>query len=844
MSEQTPPASGAFGVGSHVAGYRLDEQIGRGGMAVVYRAHDPRLDRRVALKVLAPELARDEEFRQRFIRESRAAAAVDHPNIIPIYEAGEAGGVLFIAMRYVEGQDVQTLINQLHPLPTARVCDIIAQVASALDAAHAHNLVHRDVKPGNMLREATSGRAHPDHIYLSDFGLSKHSLGASVALTSQGQFLGTLNYVAPEQIEGGPVDGRTDEYALACSAFEMLAGQPPFRRDETLAIMWAQLSSAPPSLTSMRPDLPAAVDGVVAKALAKKPDDRYGTCLEFAAALRQACELGPGSSDPGLAGPGHGATRAVRPDELAAASAAAASAAGGGPQGQPAGPTKADIGRAETSVAGTGAARAGPVGPGPAGAGVAGGGAAGAGRADDSLADTDPGIGGTPTRLGHVPRTGPTRPGLTDPMGPPGPGYPPAGPPARRPRRSWRTFAAVGAACLVLLAAGGAYLLLGHKTSPQTSSSGHGHPTTSASTANRVLALPGCTTATAPMKPVHGVATHFVQVGGSPFDVVVTPNHFGFVSLRKGNPLVVMNTTQFAPTIVQNVPLANPEGEVITHNQQYLLVAGDSGLTVFRVSDLEAGSSAPLGSLTSPSGNGALEVVTSPDDKFAFVANQNSGNVGVFNLQKALTSGFGPGDFVGMIPVKSDPTGIAASPNGQYLYVVSGLASTALQSGMGTLAIIDMRKAETSPGSSVVKTDPAGCGPARVITSADGSDVWVTAGGGNTLEAFSASKLLSDPKHALIARVAVGQIPLGLALVNNGTRMVVADSNRDNVGGSTADLAVINVADALAGKPAVIGTIKSGAAPRQFALEPNGKTLLVTNTGSGQVEAVNVGHLP
>jgi DNA-binding beta-propeller fold protein YncE len=832
VSEQTPPAPGGFGVGSHVAGYRLDEQIGRGGMAVVYRAHDPRLNRRVALKLLAPGLARDEEFRQRFIRESRAAAAVDHPNIIPIYEAGEAGGILFIAMRFVEGGDVQTLINQQDPPPTARVCDIVAQVASALDAAHAHNLVHRDVKPGNMLREATSGRAHSDHIYLSDFGLSKHRLGATAALTSQGQFLGTLNYVAPEQIEGGPVDGRTDEYALACSAFEMLAGQPPFRRDETLAIMWAQLSSAPPSLTSMRPDLPAAVDGVIAKALAKKPDDRYSTCLEFAAALRQACELGPSRSDPGLAGPGHGATRAVRPDELAAASAAAASAAGGGPPGQPAGPTQADIGRAETGVASTGT-----VGAGPAGAGVAGAGAVAAGPADDSMADTDPGIGGTPTQLGHVPRKGSTRPGPTDPMGPPRPGYPPAGPPARRSRR---TLAAVGAACLVLLAAGGAYLLFGHKTS----SGGHGHPTTSASTANRVLALPGCTTATAPMKPLHGVPAHFVQVGGSPFDVVVTPNHFGFVSLRKGNPLVVMNTSQFAPTIVQNVPLANPEGEVITHNQQYLLVAGDSGLTVFRVSDLEAGSSAPLGSLTSQNGKGALEVVTSPDDKFAFVAMQNSGNVAVFNLQKALTSGFGPGDFVGMIPVKSDPTGIAASPNGQYLYVVSGLASTALQSGMGTMAIVDMRQAETSPGSSVVKTDPAGCGPARVITSADGSDVWVTAGGGNTLEAFSASKLLSDPRHALIARIAVGQIPLGLVLVKNGTRMVVADSNRDNVGSSTGNLAVINVADALAGRPALIGTIKAGTAPRQFALEPNGKTLLVTNTGSGQVEAVHVGQLP
>ncbi len=823
MSEQTPPAPGDFGVGSHVAGYRLDEQIGRGGMAVVYRAHDPRLDRRVALKILAPELARDEEFRQRFIRESRAAAAVDHPNSIPIYEAGEADGVLFIAMRFVDGRDVQTLINQQDPLPTARVCDIVTQVASALDAAQAHGLVHRDVKPGNMLREATSGRAQPDHIYLSDFGLSKKSLGASAALTSQGQFLGTLNYVAPEQIEGRPVDGRTDEYALACSAFEMLAGQPPFRRDETLAIMWAQLSSAPPSLTGMRPDLPTAVDGVIAKALSKAPDDRYGTCLEFATALRQACGIRTGSTAPGKVVPGPGATRAVRPDELAAASGAAAAGAAGPPAASGRADTSVpDAGAPEGGAADTGVTRTGMVPAGPEGRSGAG-----------------PARGGQPTQAGRVRRARPTKPGLTDPMGDFGQLYRPTAPPVAPPaRRSRRTLAVVLAACVVVAAAGGAYLLLGRGGGGGGGGGGH------TGTATRVLALPGCTTATARAAPLHGVRTHFVQVGGKPFDVVVSPNHFGFVSLRNGQPLVVMNTAKFVPTVVQQVPLANPEGEAFTHDRQYLLVAGDSGMTVFRVRDLEAGLTAPLGSLTSPGGQGALQVVPSPDDKFAFVALQNSGNVAVFNLHKALTAGFGPGDFVGMIPMRSDPTGMAASPDGRYLYVVSGLAGTALQSGMGTLAIVDMRKAETSPGSSVVKVDSAGCGPARVLASPDGRYVWVTSGGGNALEAFSAAKLLSDPKHALVARVAVGQIPLGLVLVNNGTRMVVADSNRDSVGTASADLMVIDVDKALAGQPALLGTLKSGVAPRQFALEPNGKTLLVTNTGSGQVEAVNVGQLP
>jgi serine/threonine protein kinase len=281
---------GQFAVGTQIASYRLMEQIGRGGMAVVYRAIDLRLDRPVALKILAPELARDEAFRHRFIRECRAAAAVDHPCIIPVFDAGEASGVLFIAMRYVSGRDVHTLLHREGPLPAGRVVNIIEQVAAALDAAHARGLVHRDVKPANMLLDPAASSGHLDHVYLSDFGLTKQTQLAS-SLTSTGQFLGTLDYIAPEQIEGSKlVDGRADLYSLACAAFEMLSGTPPFRRDQGVAVIWAQISAPPPRLTDRRPDLPPAVDRVLAKAMAKAPGDRYQTCLEFAAALRAACE--------------------------------------------------------------------------------------------------------------------------------------------------------------------------------------------------------------------------------------------------------------------------------------------------------------------------------------------------------------------------------------------------------------------------------------------------------------------------------------------------------------------------------------------------------------------------
>jgi serine/threonine-protein kinase len=329
---------------AQIASYQMAEEIGRGGMAVVYRARDVRLDRWVALKVLAGDLARDDAFRRRFIRESRAAATVDHPNIIPIFDAGEAGGVLFIAMRYVAGQDVHSLLNRAGPLPPARAAGIVAQVASALDAAHACGLVHRDVKPANMLLGGLAEDGSEDHVYLSDFGISKTSQ-ATTNLTLAGQVLGTLNYLAPEQIEARTVDGRADAYSLACAAFEMLAGAPPFRRDQSLAVMWAQLSAPPPALTSARPDLPAAVDQVMFRGLAKAPEERYPSCRAFAAALQEACGVSSADLQPhaaqavaaqGTAGPGLAGSDTAAPGR--AASDLAEPALGGRGQTTPVSP--------------------------------------------------------------------------------------------------------------------------------------------------------------------------------------------------------------------------------------------------------------------------------------------------------------------------------------------------------------------------------------------------------------------------------------------------------------------------------------------------------------------------
>jgi serine/threonine protein kinase len=281
----TPPRNAKDGAtGTRIADYTLERQIGHGGMAVVYLARDMRLDRPVALKLLAPELAGNPQFRARFIRESHIAAAIDHPNIVPIYEAGEYEDQLYIAMRFVDGRDLGTVLAQEGPLPIGRANRIFSQVAAALDVAHDHELVHRDVKPANILLTKGSP-SDPDHVYLTDFGLTKRSLSLS-GFTSVGNFVGSIDYVSPEQIAGRPVDGRADVYALGCVIFEALTGVPPFQRDNDLGVLWAHFSDPPLPFAPYRSDLPPEVGQVLASALAKAPEERYATCTEVVVAIR------------------------------------------------------------------------------------------------------------------------------------------------------------------------------------------------------------------------------------------------------------------------------------------------------------------------------------------------------------------------------------------------------------------------------------------------------------------------------------------------------------------------------------------------------------------------------
>src|SRR5436190_7049393 len=268
--------------GTEIGGYRIVSLLGQGGMGVVYLAEKVDSGQRVALKLLTPDLARSSGFRERFIREANYASSLRHPNVIEVYEAGEQDGVLYIAMQYVEGHDLKAVLVREGRLDARRAVGILGQVASALDAAHSTGLMHRDIKPGNVMIAA----GQPEHCYLTDFGLSKNPSADSIALTAQGEFVGTIDYTAPELVLGKDADSRLDVYSLGCLFYECLAGQPPFPKERDVEVLYAHIQDPPPRVSAVRPDLPPALDDVIVKAMAKKPEDRFPTCSAFIDAAR------------------------------------------------------------------------------------------------------------------------------------------------------------------------------------------------------------------------------------------------------------------------------------------------------------------------------------------------------------------------------------------------------------------------------------------------------------------------------------------------------------------------------------------------------------------------------
>ncbi|HEY6278389.1 MAG TPA: hypothetical protein VIX86_18910 [Streptosporangiaceae bacterium] len=366
--------------------------------------------------------------------------------------------------------------------------------------------------------------------------------------------------------------------------------------------------------------------------------------------------------------------------------------------------------------------------------------------------------------------------------------------------------------------------------------------------------VPGCSTATGPAPRASGVHPAMVQVPGNPFGVVITGDgHWAFVAL--GGSVGVFRLGTAAPALVRQIAVPGRAlGETLTSDGRYLLVAdGAGGADVISLSRAEQGAARAVIGVLGPGqpAGGAIEVAASPDGRFVFVTLETQDRAAVFSLARALATGFGPGDLVGYIPLGVAPVGMAVSPDGRWLYATSELTrggqpgvSPGRPGGLGTLSVIDLSRAETQPAASVVATVAAGCSPVRVVTSADGSQVWVTARGSDDLLCFSATLLRTRPSRALAARVRVGEAPVGLALVRNGSRVVVADSNRFGAAGATSGLAVVSVPAALAGRPALLGLVPAGQFPREMAVAPDGRTLLAGNFGSGQLEEVEVASLP
>ncbi len=356
-----------------------------------------------------------------------------------------------------------------------------------------------------------------------------------------------------------------------------------------------------------------------------------------------------------------------------------------------------------------------------------------------------------------------------------------------------------------------------------------------------------CSTAVASARAL-SVRTAFVSLPASPFGIAVTADgRWSFVA-EAGGHLAVLSNAGFRPRVVRTIAVPpDAQGDSLTPDGRYLLVADTgNGATVVNVRRAEKGlPHAVLGTLAQPGDKGpggAIEVTSSPDGHYAFVSVEYESRVAVYDLRAALTRHFRSSSYVGSIPVGELADGLAVSTNGRWLYAISEVAPTSAPDG--SLSVIRLATAERRPSRSVVATVTAGCAPVRVAPSADGRTVWVTARGSNQLLAFSATKLHDDPTHSQLAAVAVGEAPIGLALVNRGREIVIADSNRFGVPGVPANLIVVRTAAALAHRPALVGTIRTGMFPREMALEPGHPTLLVGNYGSNQLEAVGLLHLP
>jgi YVTN family beta-propeller protein len=725
-------------VGEEFAGYRLLSVLGRGGMSIVFRAENPRLGNVIALKVLDPELANNDVFRSRFLEESRIAASMNHPNVIPIHDTGSSDGLLYIAMRYVSGTDLRQMLKQRGSLPTDESVFLLSQAARALDAAHRRGLVHRDVKPANLLIERGTDEGDPEHVYLTDFGITKHQDGVS-GLTSAGALLGTIDYIAPEQVRGMSVLGMADQYSLGCVLYECLTGRLPYEKDFGTAIMWAHVEEPPIPATRARPGLPPGIDDVFAKVLAKLPGDRYDSCRSFMNDASHALGLGEQMSGSGSIGMMSGTSGVPYQPEPAGAGYL---------------PTEFTHDRYESR--------------------------------------------GDPTSSWPVSQPLPPPPTTADPIvaPPPGPGRPPG---HRRRGRGAGWLVAALALLLVAGAAAGVTLTLtgGHKNSGSGGSATSNSATASGSVTSSGSASSSGSAAASAGVPLPTVAGK-VAAGQSPNFIAVAPNgQFAYITGAGNGVITVLDTATNKVTGTMNFHLGPTQSVSFSPDSKtaYVSVYGNHATPLVAFIDTATRTvtaTVPVDNFQpGPS-------ATSLDGRFLYVPNHNLAPTGahenvvdVIDLaSKTVVQG---------IPTAANPHWVAFDKANGKIYISDHLSTFVTVLNASNNSFIENIEVGETPHAEAISPD----GSTLAVTSFDGNEVFVinTATdkevkvipiGRNPLDVvFSPDGryiLTSDDEDntvtvidtktlTVVGHVATGKAPSSIAVLPNGRQAYVTDEN-------------------------------------------------------------------
>jgi serine/threonine-protein kinase len=734
--------------------YRLEALLGTGGMGEVYRAHDSRHDRDVAIKLLPEVLAGDHEYIERFRRESRVAARLREPHVIPIHDFGEIDGRLYIDMRLVDGADIAKAL-EAGPMPPARAVHLISQVADALDAAHDDGLVHRDVKPTNVLITPS------DFVYVVDFGIARSIGTAGTSLTMTGAAIGTLDYMAPERFTMSSIDGRTDVYSLTCLLYECLTTQRPFKGRDLPSLMYAHLFQDPPRPVELAEDLPPGLNDVIARGMAKEPADRFPTAGALAAAAREAVLA---------AVPATTGVEALSSDTVRGSAT--------------------DQGATEVVRPGTGSA--------PTGGGAA---AAVAAPVAPPTHDTAGGNGtdyGNGTGNGHWPDPYEAATTTVSPRGPggPPPSLPPfdrvdqpAPPPARRQRRT--LLAAVGV--LVVALAALAVILIQPFGSPSGGGQGTASPT--------IVALPSGNSQpdAAPAQVAASIAVPTVgdsiPVGPTPGYLEIAPNgRFAYIASREAGVITVLDTTINKVTATIPVPQGPPQFVAFSPkgDRAYVSVF-NKDLTINLVVFVDTATNTVLKVV--PVGRKPYASATTPDGKLLYVPSHDEGLLDVLDTDT--------GDLVTKIPVARNPHWVAFSKDGKFIYTANHESGVVTVLNAADNSIVKEIKVGVSPHSTTVSPDgsrvsvvnydsnevsvidtatndvvatiPVGLKPQDIAYAPDGRYFYTANVDADTVSVISAET------NTVTATINTGDGPTSISVMPNGKRAYVTNLNEGTV---------------------------------------------------------------